>query len=176
MEVGGHQRRVGMQNGHRNATVSPDVRSVQQLFPEEAINYIREHSSAYGGLNMSKRTMRMSLVGAVLLVFVFQAGCAVRSINQIMADPQRYANKEVGIKGEVTESYSVVGHGAYRVDDGTGRLWVISDTGVPRKGAKIVARGTIKDAYNFGELGTLIKIPEQASSGMVMIEKEHKAQ
>ena len=125
---------------------------------------------------MSRRTIWMILAGVVLVAFVFSTGCAVRSINQIMADPQRYANKEVGIKGEVTESYSVVGHGAYRVDDGTGRLWVVSDKGVPRKGAKIVARGTIKDAYNFGDLGSLIKLPERASSGMVMIEREHKAQ
>jgi len=125
---------------------------------------------------MFKGSTRMILAGAVLLAFVLQTGCAVRSINQIMADPQKYANKEVGIKGEVTESYSVIGHGAYRVDDGTGRLWVVSDKGVPRKGAKIVAKGTIKDAYNFGDLGSLIKLPEQASSGMVMIEKEHKAQ
>ena len=125
---------------------------------------------------MPKKTIRMALAGVLLLAFVFQTGCAVRSINQIMADPQRYANKEVGIKGEVTESYSVVGHGAYRVDDGTGRLWVVSDKGVPRKGAKIVAKGTIKDAYNFGDFGTLIKLPDQAASGLVMIEKEHKAQ
>jgi hypothetical protein len=125
---------------------------------------------------MSKRTTRMLLASVLLITFVFQMGCAVRSINQIMADPQRYANKEVGIKGEVTESYSVVGHGAYRVDDGTGRLWVVSEKGVPRKGAKIVAKGTIKDAYNFGDLGNLIKLPEKASSGLVMIEREHKAQ
>jgi len=125
---------------------------------------------------MFKGSTRMILAGAVLLAFVLQTGCAVRTINQIMADPQKYANKEVGIKGEVTESYSVIGHGAYRVDDGTGRLWVVSDKGVPRKGAKIVAKGTIKDAYNFGDLGSLIKLPEQASSGMVMIERTHKAQ
>jgi len=125
---------------------------------------------------MFKGSTRMIFAGAFLLAFVLQTGCAVRSINQIMADPQKYANKEVGIKGEVTESYSALGHGAYRVDDGTGRLWVVSDKGVPRKGAKIVAKGTIKDAYNFGDLGSLIKLPEQASSGMVMIEKEHKAQ
>ena len=125
---------------------------------------------------MPRRTTQMIFAGVVLLAFVFQTGCAVRSINQIMADPQRYANKEVGIKGEVTESYSVVGHGAYRVDDGTGRLWVVSQKGVPRKGAKIKAKGTIKDAYNFGDLGGLIKLPEQVSSGLVMIEREHKAQ
>jgi hypothetical protein len=125
---------------------------------------------------MSKRTTRTLLASVLLFAFLLQIGCAVRSINQIMADPQRYANKEVGIKGEVTESYSVVGRGAYRVDDGTGRLWVVSDMGVPRKGARIVARGTIKDAYNFGDLGNLIKLPEKASSGLVMIEKKHKAQ
>jgi hypothetical protein len=118
----------------------------------------------------------MVTASAMMFLLVFQAGCAVRSINHVMADPHRYANREVGIKGEVIESYSVVGRGAYRVDDGTGQLWVVSDKGVPRKGAKIVVHGKIKDGYDLGNLGALIKLPEKFASGMVMIEREHKAQ
>ena len=111
------------------------------------------------------------LAGAVL----FLPGCEHKSINHILADPQRYANHEVGVVGRVVRSYSVLGHGAYEVDDGTGTLWVVSKTGVPREGTRVGVRGTIRDAFNLGELEPRLKLPEGIRSGVVMIESEHKA-
>jgi len=99
-------------------------------------------------------------------------GCEQKSINEIRANPSKYANKEVSVAGNVTRSYSVLGRGAYEVDDGTGKLWIVSEKGVPREGARVVVKGTIRDGYN---LGGLIKLPEAVSSGLVMIESEHKA-
>jgi hypothetical protein len=111
------------------------------------------------------------LAGTVL----FLPGCKQKSINHILADPQRYANHEVGVVGKVVRSYSVLGHGAYEVDDGTGTLWVVSKTGVPREGARVAVKGTIRDGFNLGELGPILKLPEAVRSGVVMIESEHKA-
>ena len=74
--------------------------------------------------------------------------------------------------GNVVQSYSVLGKGAYQVDDGTGKLWVVSDKGVPRKGARVGVRGKIRDGF---DLGHLVKLPEVISSGMVMVEAAHKA-
>jgi len=111
------------------------------------------------------------LAGTVLLL----SGCEQKSINHILADPHRYANQEVGVAGKVIRSYSVLGHGAYEVDDGTGTLWVISKTGVPREGARVGVKGTIDDGFNLGELGPILKLPESVRSGVVMIESEHKA-
>ena len=106
------------------------------------------------------------------IVAMFLSGCAVRTINQIMADPSRYANKEVRIEGGVTDSYSVLGRGAYQIDDGTGRLWVVSEKGVPREGARVSVKGKVKDGFN---LGSLVRLPRQVNSGLVMIESSHKA-
>ncbi len=103
---------------------------------------------------------------------VLLAACEQKSINQILAEPNRYANHEVGIAGKVARSYSVLGRGAYEVDDGTGKLWVISDKGVPRTGAQVRVRGTIRDGY---DLTSIVKLPEAFSSGLVMIENEHRA-
>ncbi|MBI4166849.1 MAG: hypothetical protein HY508_14070 [Acidobacteria bacterium] len=113
----------------------------------------------------------LALMGAVL----FLASCEEKTINQIMADPQKYANREVGIRGKVVKSYSVMGNGVYQVDDGTGKLWVVSKTGVPREGARVAVRGKIRDGYNFGDLGSVLKIPDPIRSGLVMIESKHKA-
>ena len=118
------------------------------------------------------RNKRYALLLAAVLWAVAMSGCEQKTINQIKADPSRYANHEVSVVGKVARSYSLLGRGAYEVDDGTGRLWVVSEKGVPREGARIVVSGTIRDAYN---LGSFIKIPEPVSTGLVMIESSHKA-
>jgi hypothetical protein len=115
---------------------------------------------------------RVALLLPVLVSALLLSGCERKSINQIKADPGRYANREVAVVGHVVQSVSILGRGAYEVDDGTGRLWVVSQTGVPRKGAKVAVRGTIRDAFN---LGSFVKLPDRLSAGMVMMENEHKA-
>jgi len=118
------------------------------------------------------RNRRKLLVFCLAPFLVLLAACEQKSINQIKAEPNRYANREVAIVGAVAQSYSVLGRGAYQVDDGTGKLWVVSEKGVPRKGSRIWVRGTIRDGY---DLGSLVKLPDAVSSGLVMIESSHKA-
>ena len=115
---------------------------------------------------------RASVLMVLAFMVLFLAACQEKTINQIMADPHRYANREVGIVGHVVQSYSVVGKGVYQVDDGTGKLWVVSDKGVPRKGARVAVKGTIRDGF---DLGSLVKLPEAVRSGLVMMETRHKA-
>jgi hypothetical protein len=113
---------------------------------------------------------------ALLVLIVFSAlilaGCEQKTINDIKADPGRYSEREVTVVGNVVQSLSVLGKGAYEIDDGTGKLWVVSESGVPRKGARVAVKGTVRDAYN---LSALVKLPEPVNSGLVMIENLHKA-
>jgi hypothetical protein len=118
------------------------------------------------------RYPRYALWVAILFSVLILSGCDQKTVNEIKADPSRYANREVAVAGTVVRSFSVLGKGAYEIDDGTGKLWVVSEAGVPREGAKIVIKGTIRDAYN---LSSFIKLPEPVSSGLVMIERSHKA-
>ncbi len=112
---------------------------------------------------------------ALAAMVLFMTSCEQKSINRILADPQRYANHEVGIVGKVVKSYSAMGNGFYQVDDGTGKLWVVSKTGVPREGARVAVKGKIRDGFNVGDLGSVLKLPEAVRSGLVMIESKHKA-
>jgi hypothetical protein len=116
---------------------------------------------------------RYALLTAVVLWALAMSGCEQKTINEIRADPSRYANKEVSVVGTVTRSYSVLGKGVYEVEDGTGKLWIASEKGVPREGARVAVKGKIRDGYN---LGSFIKLPDPISSGLVMIESSHKAQ
>jgi hypothetical protein len=122
---------------------------------------------------MKKPTLTRTGVLLVLAAMsLLLAACEQKTINQILAEPNRYANRDVGVLGTVVQSYSVLGRGAYQIEDGTGKLWVISDKGVPRKGARVGVKGKIKDGF---DLGGLIKLPAGISSGLVMIETEHRA-
>jgi hypothetical protein len=111
------------------------------------------------------------LVGCILLVLIM-SGCEKKTINDIRAEPDRYANQEIVLAGNVVQSYSVLGAGAYEIDDGTGKLWIVAKSGVPREGAKIVVKGKVRDGFN---LGSLVKLPEMVKSGLVLIETTHRA-
>jgi hypothetical protein len=135
----------------------------------------RECAEVQRGSAMGKRLGHCLWTFLVLAGMVlFLPGCEQKTIKHILVDPHRYATQEVGVVGKVVRSYSVLGHGAYEVDDGTGTLWVVSTNGVPREGARVGVKGTIRDGFSLGELGTILKLPEPVRSGVVMMESERK--
>src|SRR2546425_5851962 len=93
---------------------------------------------------------RVCYLVAVLIMGLSLVACDKVKIRDITADPGRYMNKEVGVVGTVTQSIGVLGRGVYQVDDGTGRLWVFSNSrGVPSKGAKVGVKGHIMPTVTF---------------------------
>jgi hypothetical protein len=118
----------------------------------------------------TRRSGLFLLLGAVSLSAL---GCAGTTISRILAEPQRYTHRgDVRLSGDVTESMSFLGHGAYKLDDGTGTIWVISNHGVPRRGARVKVSGKIRDVV---DIGTVIRLPEQIGSGLVMTDATHHA-
>ena len=59
-----------------------------------------------------------------------------------------------------------------RLEDRSGSLWVISQTGVPRKGAEVTVKGTVKEALNLGAIGERLRLP---GGGVVLMESAHRA-
>jgi len=111
-------------------------------------------------------------LAAASLGLALTACASSQSINTLMAEPNRYANRDVTVNGTVVHSVSVLGHGTYRIEDGTGTLWVVSTKGVPRKGARVKVTGKIRDV---ADLGSVLKLPEAVGAGLVMQESHHKA-
>ncbi len=95
------------------------------------------------------------LIGALLLT----ACPKQETISRINADPGRYRNKEVGIVGTVKDSYGVMGNGAYEIDDGTGRIWVVTTRGVPSRGSRVGAKGKIYTGFSWAgrSFGTVLE-------------------
>lgn len=79
------------------------------------------------------------------------------------------------MSGSVVESLSLLDRGAYRIEDQTGQLWVISTHGVPRTGARVTVTGTIRDVFDLGNLGGRVDLPGGLKSGLVMMETSHRA-
>lgn len=110
-----------------------------------------------------RRTFFLSLLlaGTALLT-----ACPNReSISKINADPGRYRSKEVAIAGTVTDSYGVLGTGAYEIDDGTGTMWVITRRGVPARGSQVGAKGRVRTGFSFGgrSFGTILEESDRRS-------------
>jgi hypothetical protein len=99
--------------------------------------------------------------GALVLagVLLLTACPSQTTISRINADPARYRNKEVAIVGTVRDSYGALGQGAYEIDDGTGRLWVVTKRGVPSRGARVGATGHVYTGFNYGgrNFGTVLE-------------------
>jgi len=94
-----------------------------------------------------KRVVYGVLVVALGLALV---ACERVKIGDVNADPGRFMNKEVGVAGTVTQSIGALGRGIYQLDDGTGKLWVLSNSrGVPSKGARVGVKGHVVPTITF---------------------------
>lgn len=121
-------------------------------------------------MTQSMRT-RAALLLLAGVLGLSSAGCAHTTVSRILAEPQRYTRRDdVRLQGDVRESVSFLGHGAYQLDDGTGTIWVISKHGVPRRGARITVHGRIRDVL---DVGAILRLPEQIGSGLVMTDEYH---
>ena len=113
-------------------------------------------------------TNRIALIVAVLIgTFLVTACPSQTNIAKINADPGRYRNKEVAIVGRVTDSYGVLGQGAYEIDDGTGRIWVATRRGIPSRGSQVGTKGYVHNGFSFGgrSYGTVIEETDRRAKG-----------
>ena len=94
----------------------------------------------------------------IALMALALTGCPEhKSIGDISGDPGRYVNREVTVVGRVTRSYGIAGAGVFEVDDGTGRIWVVSEKyGVPSKDQYVGVSGKVVPGltYNGRNYGT----------------------
>ncbi len=88
------------------------------------------------------------LLSAIVLALVTLSGCATTNINHILADPHHYRNREVRVEGTVTNVVGALNTGLYQIDDGTGKIYVLSGRGIPAKGARVKVSGNVTEGIN----------------------------
>ena len=94
---------------------------------------------------------------AAIVLSTSLAGCALTARRTSVADlkynPARYEDKTVSVEGVVTTSWGVplMPYKLYKVDDGTGEVTVISQSGrAPGKGARVRVKGKVNELATFG--------------------------
>ena len=91
-------------------------------------------------------------VTVILLVAsaIFLAACPSQvTIGKILADPHGYQDKEVVVKANVVTGFGGLGRGVYEIEDGTGHIFVLSEHGIPSRGAHIRLHGRVVNAFTF---------------------------
>jgi len=103
-------------------------------------------------MRLRSLSKKVFLVAAVTAVMVMLAGCPKEvTIAQLNSESGRYYNKEVTVTGTVTEGFGFLNEGAFQVDDGTGKLWVVAGGyGVPGKGTRVGIQGRLVSGIQLG--------------------------
>jgi hypothetical protein len=98
---------------------------------------------------------RFGLITAVCVLGLFLTACEREKIGDITADPGRFSGKDVTVAGRVTGismgvAVGAIGGGLYQIDDGTGKLYVLSEGhGTPTSGAYVGVKGRIMPTVTF---------------------------
>jgi len=144
---------------------SVKCRSVPVIKSDAALSLWSPRNEKEMRMHLVKKIAAASLV--LTAVLLLTACPSQTTISKINADPARYRNKEVAIVGTVRDSYGALGQGAYEIDDGTGRLWVVTRRGVPSRGSRVGAKGRVYNGFNFGGLnyGTVLEETDRRTDG-----------
>ncbi|MDQ3321300.1 MAG: hypothetical protein M3525_02395 [Acidobacteriota bacterium] len=104
-----------------------------------------------------KKITKAFWLGLILTVGLLGAACPQRvSIADIEANPSKYFNKDVAIAGTVRDSYGIsvpftpIRGGIYKIDDGSGSMWIATQKTVPNKGIQVGVKGKIQNGLNYG--------------------------
>ncbi len=119
-----------------------------------------------------KKGTKTIILSLVLLTGLFLTACPKRvSIADIERNPSKYYDKDVAVAGTVQNSYGVSipiisngSGGIYKVDDGTGSIWVLTKRSVPSKGAQLGVKGKIQNGVNYNG----------KNYGLVLVEDDRK--
>src|SRR3954453_11728930 len=97
---------------------------------------------------MESETPRMKKASFILISALMLTGCGTVRISRILADPARYHNRSVTVQGRVTSVAGALNMGVYQVDDGSGKIYVISNRGVPSRDARVKVEGMVTPGVN----------------------------
>ncbi len=103
-----------------------------------------------------KKGTKAILLSLILMVGLLASACPKRtSIADIESNPSRFYDKDVAVAGTVQTSFGgsipILNQsgGIYKVDDGTGSIWVLTKRSVPSKGAQLGVKGKIQNGINY---------------------------
>ncbi|MGH7492471.1 MAG: hypothetical protein ACREOO_08750 [bacterium] len=82
----------------------------------------------------------------ITMMLCFCACAGSMKISELTADPGKYNDKEVTVKGKVVQVYALplLSQSLAKIEDGSGDLWVKPHKRVPAEGEQITVKGKVK--------------------------------
>ena len=96
--------------------------------------------------------IRLALLAGLACLALSMACARVTPISEIRANEAQFMNQPVTVRGTVKDTMkNPLGGGEYyKLDDGSGELWVTSGTGMPALDTQVRVTGTLKPGFSFG--------------------------
>ncbi|MFN0202468.1 MAG: hypothetical protein ACKVTZ_13165 [Bacteroidia bacterium] len=110
---------------------------------------------------MNKLISTLVLLGGLFLVYklfvqpkmtvaeVARNGKVI-TVAEMQDNTREFEGKNVTVEGEVTNSGSMI-VGGYTIDDGTGKIWVVTTKAVPNKGIRMKVSGVLSQVAKIGK-------------------------
>ncbi|MEO0110637.1 MAG: hypothetical protein ABIL00_07675 [candidate division WOR-3 bacterium] len=96
----------------------------------------------------------------IIFFFLFNLCCAKflpTPIEKILNDPRGYEGREVLIRGEVTEVFSLIFIKYFKVKDKTGEIVVLTEKPFPKEGNVVKVKGKVETIQIGNETYTVIR-------------------
>ena len=99
----------------------------------------------------------------VLILIRFSACGEKLLIRQVLDNSEQFRNQQITLSGKVVETISIplVNKGFFKMNDGTGEIWVRPVGNVPNKDEKVLITGTLKIGLTIAD----------KNFGLILIEK-----
>ena len=94
-----------------------------------------------------------ALAASLFVLSLAAVGCTEKTIpiGDLTKNSGAYDGKTVQIAGTVKSAAGALGYGVYQLDDGTGTIMVVTESGgAPAQGAKVGVRGVFHSAFTIG--------------------------
>lgn len=94
----------------------------------------------------------LAVLGAGVYVYYFQPV----PIEKLRENPRAYGGKTVRIRGEVLNHASVLGYGAFDLQDQTGQITVVTSLPTPQVGEILTVEGEVRQPFSMGSLNLTV--------------------
>lgn len=90
-------------------------------------------------------------------------GLGLTPIQAITTTPEQYRDQTVTLRGKVTNQIGILGTGAYEIQDNSGRVWVVTQAGLPTTETQVFVQGSPQEGLSIAG----------RSLGVTVVETKH---
>jgi len=101
------------------------------------------------------------LVVALLVLLPACDSITTTPIKDILDNPRQFSGKELQIKGQVVDIFSLIVVKYFMVQDKTGEITVVTSQPLPKKGEIIRVKGKVEEAFSLGDKQLLVFVENE---------------